>query len=112
MNFNRRGTTISSQSFGLMKGNAAFSIILSMTIISTAVFGGSIDDVKHVVIFMQENRAFDHYFGTLKGVRGSNDRCSVPLAADKNVFYQPVNSDYENDYMLPFRVDPEKSNAM
>ena len=27
---------------------------------------GSIDDVKHVVILMQENRSFDHYFGTLQ----------------------------------------------
>ena len=31
---------------------------------------GTIMDVEHVVIFMQENRAFDHYFGTLNGVRG------------------------------------------
>src|SRR5580658_7825123 len=29
---------------------------------------GSIADVKHVVILMQENRSFDHYFGTLRGV--------------------------------------------
>ena len=31
---------------------------------------GTIQDVKHVVILMQENRSFDHYFGTLRGVRG------------------------------------------
>ncbi|MER8188681.1 alkaline phosphatase family protein, partial [Kitasatospora sp. NPDC094015] len=31
---------------------------------------GSVADVKHVVILMQENRSFDHYFGTLNGVRG------------------------------------------
>src|ERR1700734_2200000 len=30
---------------------------------------GTIADVKHVVILMQENRSFDHYFGTLSGVR-------------------------------------------
>ena len=29
--------------------------------------------VKHVVLFMQENRAFDHYFGTMAGVRGFQD---------------------------------------
>ena len=34
---------------------------------------GSIQDVGHVVILMQENRSFDHYFGSLRGVRGFND---------------------------------------
>ena len=34
---------------------------------------GTIADVGHVVILMQENRSFDHYFGTLAGVRGFND---------------------------------------
>ena len=31
---------------------------------------GTINDVEHVVILMQENRPFDHHFGTLRGVRG------------------------------------------
>lgn len=35
---------------------------------------GTIQDVEHVIILMQENRSFDHYFGTLKGVRGFADR--------------------------------------
>jgi len=39
---------------------------------------GTIKDVKHVVVLMQENRAFDHYFGTLKGVRGFGDRFTIP----------------------------------
>ena len=30
---------------------------------------GTIKDIEHVVILMQENRSFDHYFGTLRGVR-------------------------------------------
>ena len=34
---------------------------------------GTITDLKHVVILMQENRSFDHYFGTLSGVRGFAD---------------------------------------
>ena len=32
-----------------------------------------LSDIKHVVILMQENRSFDHYFGTLPGVRGFSD---------------------------------------
>ena len=31
---------------------------------------GTLQDVEHVVILMQENRSFDHYFGCLQGVRG------------------------------------------
>jgi Phosphoesterase family len=33
----------------------------------------SLSDIQHVVILMQENRSFDHYFGTLSGVRGFSD---------------------------------------
>ena len=35
--------------------------------------GGSLGDIEHIVILMQENRSFDHYYGTLPGVRGFND---------------------------------------
>jgi phospholipase C len=40
---------------------------------------GTIADVEHVVILTQENRSFDHYFGTLNGVRGFGDRFPIPL---------------------------------
>ncbi len=40
---------------------------------------GTLADVEHVVIFMQENRAFDHYFGTMNGVRGFGDRFPIPV---------------------------------
>jgi phospholipase C len=36
--------------------------------VAAAAASGSIEDVHSIVIFMQENRAFDHYFGTLDGV--------------------------------------------
>src|SRR3546814_19120402 len=34
----------------------------------------SINDVEHIVILMQENRSFDHYFGAMRGVRGVGDQ--------------------------------------
>ncbi|MCI3131779.1 phosphocholine-specific phospholipase C [Phenylobacterium aquaticum] len=40
---------------------------------------GTIKDVEHVVIFMQENRSFDHYFGSMAGVRGFGDRFPIPV---------------------------------
>jgi len=65
---------------------------------------GSIRDVKHIVILMQENRSFDHYFGSLRGVRGFGDSRAVKLPTGKSAFHQtdPTNPD---GYVLPFRPD-------
>ncbi len=52
----------------------------------------SIKDVQHVVILMQENRSFDHYFGTLRGVRGYADPRPDLLPNGKPVFHQPTAS--------------------
>lgn len=71
-----------------------------------------VDVIEHVIIFMQENRPFDHYFGKLKGVRGFNDRTTVPLRSGLNAFYQPIDQNNLNEYMLPFRADSNKTNAM
>ncbi len=45
---------------------------------------GSIMDVEHIVILMQENRGFDHYFGSLRGVRGFADRLPIPVPAESD----------------------------
>ncbi|MFJ5926380.1 phosphocholine-specific phospholipase C [Kitasatospora sp. NPDC092948] len=50
---------------------------------------GTITDAKHIVILMQENRSFDHYFGTLKGVRGFADRSAIQISGGYSVFNQP-----------------------
>src|SRR3954468_15215125 len=65
------------------------SVLWSMQSIAGAAATGTIKDVQHVVIFMQENRCFDHYFGTLKGVRGFADRNAILLKNGKSVFHQP-----------------------
>ncbi len=61
---------------------------------------GGLGAVKHVVVLMQENRSFDHYFGTLRGVRGFGDRNAVELPSGKPVFEQPAPS----RTVLPFPV--------
>ncbi|MCW2641540.1 MAG: non-hemolytic phospholipase [Dactylosporangium sp.] len=61
----------------------------------------SIRDVEHVVVLMQENRAFDHYFGTMRGVRGFGDPHPVTLPTGKSVFHQPNGS----GDVLPFHPD-------
>lgn len=49
---------------------------------------GTLMDVEHVVILTQENRSFDHYFGTMPGVRGFGDRFAIPLPGGRNVWQQ------------------------
>ncbi|MDR3535148.1 MAG: phospholipase C, phosphocholine-specific [Acetobacteraceae bacterium] len=55
---------------------------------SAAVSTGTIADVKHIVILMQENRAFDHYYGTMRGVRGFGDPFPHPTVSGQPVWYQ------------------------
>ena len=50
---------------------------------------GSLDEVEHVVVLMQENRSFDHYFGTMRGVRGFGDRAALRLTTGLDTFHQP-----------------------
>ncbi len=71
---------------------------------------GSLRDIKHVVLLMQENRSFDHYFGTLAGVRGFGDDHALKLPNGKSVFYQPdeVNP---GGYLLPFHLDTRTTSA-
>ncbi len=69
-------------------------------VVTAAGVTGTIADVRHVVILMDENRSLDHYFGTLKGVRGFNDRNALQLAPGTNIFYQPTGTGYE----LPFHT--------
>jgi phospholipase C len=71
---------------------------------------GSLADIKHVVILMQENRSFDHYFGTLAGVRGFDDPDALKLPTGQSVFYQP-DAENPNGYLLPFHLDTHSSSA-
>ncbi|MEU3991024.1 phospholipase C, phosphocholine-specific [Streptomyces platensis] len=64
---------------------------------------GSIKDVEHIVVLMQENRSFDHYFGSMKGVRGFGDPRPVILESGKSVWHQPDG----NKEVLPYHPDAE-----
>lgn len=71
---------------------------------------GSIRDVEHIVVFMQENRSFDHYLGHLRGVRGYNDRLPIPLPGGRPVWYQPSKEDATKP-VLPFHLDTQTTSA-
>ncbi|GLW99061.1 phosphocholine-specific phospholipase C [Microtetraspora sp. NBRC 16547] len=68
------------------------------------------DDIRHVVILMQENRSFDHYFGTLNGVRGFGDRQALTFPDGDSVFRQPAPSRADG-FLLPFRMDTTRFDA-
>src|SRR4051794_12508275 len=59
---------------------------------------GSLADVEHIVLLMQENRSFDHYFGTMSGVRGFNEKTSV--------FRQRFPGNRRRN-LLPFHLDTQ-----
>src|SRR5450631_4361744 len=63
---------------------------------------GTIADVEHIVILTQENQSFDHYFGSLRGVRGFNDPRAVKLPNGRPVWMQPDGAGGE---LPPFRVN-------
>ncbi|HEY4454121.1 MAG TPA: alkaline phosphatase family protein, partial [Pseudonocardiaceae bacterium] len=67
---------------------------------------GTLDSVKHVVIFMQENRSFDHYFGALQGVRGFGDTSLLRFPNGSNVWRQTTKgSGSGGNVLMPFHLD-------
>src|ERR1700726_3844482 len=77
---------------------------------------GKLTDIKHVVIFINENRSFDHYYGTYKGVRGFSDPNVLKQSDGTPVFAQkfadspfgPLSAAY-GGHLLPFRFDTTKN---
>ena len=85
--------------------STAFPASISRALAIPANHGtGTIHDVEHIVVMMQENRSFDHYFGTLRGVRGFADPRAVKLPSGKTVFHQP-DAKNPDGYVLPFHPD-------
>jgi phospholipase C len=70
--------------------------------------GSSFLDAEHVVILMQENRSFDHAFGTLRGVRGFDDPRAITLPDGNPVWVQ---STAAGEQFVPFRFDMKDSRA-
>jgi phospholipase C len=71
---------------------------------------GRLRDIEHVVLLMQENRSFDHYFGTLSGVRGFADPRAMRISGNRPVFYQPDPANPDG-YLLPYRLNTRISAA-
>ncbi|NII74728.1 phospholipase C [Dyella sp. SG562] len=90
------------------------SAMLGMPFVIRRAFGieahratGTIADIEHVVILMQENRSFDHYFGSLRGVRGFGDRFPIPVQGQRRVWSQQGHA----GMVEPFHLDGDSMNA-
>ena len=70
--------------------------------------GSTYLDAEHIVILMQENRSFDHCFGTLQGVRGFNDPRAI-TKPDKNLVLLQKNATGET--YIPFRLNMKETKA-
>jgi phospholipase C len=69
---------------------------------------GRVQDIQHVVILIQENRAFDHYFGSYRGVTGFADPNPLLLTdgSGLTVFAQPgYPGGYAGNHLYPFHLD-------
>lgn len=70
--------------------------------------GTTYENAEHVVLLMQENRSFDHCFGTLRGVRGYNDPRAITIPGKLPVWMQP---DKNGTRFTPFRLDIKATKA-
>lgn len=91
-------------------GLGLFPPSLQKALAATPPQTGSLKDIKHVVHVPLENRTFDHYFGTLPGVRGFDDPDAITLDSGLSVFHQPdpLRSD---GFQLPFHLDTTTTSA-
>ena len=64
--------------------------------------GSDLGAIEHVIFFMQENRSFDHYYGSYKGVRGFDDHAKSSLGAFAQAW--PGGA---ADHLLPFHLQAD-----
>jgi phospholipase C len=83
----------------------ASSVVVSPTTSTTcAPAPARLSQIEHVVFLIQENRSFDHYFGSYRGVRGFDDRRS-----GSRVFMQATPGSGRS--VVPFRLDAATAEA-
>jgi len=97
---------VSRRRFLELAGGSVAATMLSDSIARAAMIPAnrrtrSLEDVEHIVVLMQENRAFDHYYGVLRGVRGFGDPHPIVLPSGQPVWNQADGS----TVTLPFRPD-------
>ena len=90
--------------------DSALPVNIRKAVAAGAARNGKLSDIKHVVLLMQENRSFDHYFGTLSGVRGFSDPTAAKLPNGDSVFKQPDPAG-DQGYLLPYHLATKTTSA-
>ncbi|HEX4077395.1 MAG TPA: alkaline phosphatase family protein [Rhizomicrobium sp.] len=98
----------------LLQGAAAVSALAALEMplgsaLAQPTRPSKLTDIDHIIILMKENRSFDHYFGTLSGVRGFDDPTAVK--PDSSSVFRQADPAGDQGYVLPFRLDTTKTNA-
>lgn len=95
----RRFISLGAGALGVAAGASLLPPSLQAALATPAPAGG-LESVEHVVLVMQENRAFDHYFGTMRGVRGFGDPNALRLRTGRTVFEQPDRGEAVTPYPI------------
>lgn len=94
----------------MLAGGASLSQVMSSAIAKAMAInpamGSTFYDAEHIVLLMQENRSFDHAFGTLRGVRGFNDPRAIRQPNKHKVWLQTQKN---GATYAPFRLDIKDS---
>ena len=96
----------------LLQTAAAASAASALPFGSAALGKGarsSLNDIDHFIILMKENRSFDHYFGTLAGVRGYDDPRAT--GADGSSTFRQRDHLNPDGHVLPFRLNTRTTSA-
>src|SRR3954454_22326425 len=95
----------------LLKGGVGaavgWKVVLDQTMAAMAAAPtcAGLADIEHVVVVIQENRSFDHYFGRYPGVRGFGDRSvRVAKGGAGNAVSRQANPAHAPDPLLPFHI--------
>jgi phospholipase C len=111
--------TASTAAAGLVLSSPAGRLIEAAAATEPSTARG-LKEIEHVVILMQENRSFDHYFGTLSGVAGFSDRRVLKQRVDGKRYpifdqfgYAPGTGVDPTGFLQPFRLlsDPPTENG-
>src|SRR5580704_5048545 len=78
---------------------------------SAAAGGGAskLNDIDHFIILMKENRSFDHYFGSLRGVRGFDD--ATARRPDGGSLFHQADPGHPAGYVAPFWMNTRKTSG-
>src|ERR1700750_1160958 len=83
-------------------GMAALPASIQKALAINPEVGSTFLDAEHIVLLMQENRSFDHAFGTLRGVRGFNDPRAIQLPNKNKVWLQ---TNAKGETYAPFHLN-------